>query len=426
MTAVVTGVTSEVAVKGAAARQAARRLAFTSARTRDAALHALADALVARTDDLVAANRLDLDTARDMGLSEAMVDRLLLTPQRLAGLADDVRHVAALPDPIGQTEDMRTLPNGLQLGKRRVPLGVIGVIYESRPNVTIDIASLCIKSGNAVILRGGKEAQYSNRALAQVVQAALAQTGLPAEAAQLVQSLDRAVVREMLAAREYIDLLIPRGGAELHRFAIDNAKVPVVTGGIGVVHIYVDQAANLAQALAICHNAKVQRPSVCNAVDCFLVHRAVAAQFLPRLADDLGAAGVELRVDESGQRLLAGRANVRPVTEADYGTEFLSLRAAVRVVDSLDAALDHIYQYGSGHSEAILTEDYSAALRFLNEVDAAAVLVNASTRFNDGGQFGLGAEVAISTTKLHARGPMGLRELTTYKWVVLGQGQVRE
>ena len=426
MTAVVSQATSELATKGAQARQAARRLAFTSSKTRDAALHVLADALVARVDDIVAANRLDLDAGRDMGLNEAMLDRLLLTPQRLAALADDVRHVAALPDPIGQTEDMRTLPNGLQLGKRRVPLGVIGVIYESRPNVTIDIASLCIKSGNATILRGGKEAQYSNRVLAQVTQTALAQAGLPAEAVQLVQSLDRGVVREMLAAREYIDLIIPRGGAELHRFAIDHAKVPVVTGGIGVVHIYIDQAANLEQALAICYNAKVQRPSVCNAVDCFLVHRAVAAEFLPRLAEHLGAAGVELRVDETGQRLLAGRPNVRPVTEADYGTEFLSLRAAVRVVDSLDDALDHIYQYGSGHSEAILTEDYGAAMRFLNEVDAAAVLVNASTRFNDGGQFGLGAEVAISTTKLHARGTMGLRELTTYKWVVLGQGQVRE
>ena len=426
MTAVVSQATSELAAKGAAARQAARRLAATSSKTRDAALHALANALVARQDDIVAANRLDLDTARDMGLSEAMLDRLLLTPKRLAALAEDVRHVAALPDPIGQTEEMRTLPNGLQLGKRRVPLGVIGVIYESRPNVTIDIASLCIKSGNATLLRGGKEAQYSNRALAQVTQTALAQAGLLGDAVQLVQSLDRALVREMLEAREYIDLLIPRGGADLHRFAIENAKVPVVTGGIGVVHIYIDQAAKLEQALAICYNAKVQRPSVCNAVDCFLVHSAVAAEFLPRLADHLGAAGVELRVDEMGQRLLAGRPNIRPVTEADYGTEFLSLRAAVRVVDSLDEALDHIYQYGSGHSEAILTEDYSAAMRFLNEVDAAAVLVNASTRFNDGGEFGLGAEVAISTTKLHARGPMGLRELTTYKWVVLGQGQVRE
>ena len=426
MTAVVSQATSELAAKGAAARQAARRLAFTSSKTRDAALHALADALVVRQDDIVAANRLDLDTARDMGLSDSMIDRLLLTPKRLAALADDVRHVAALPDPIGQTEDMRTLPNGLQLGKRRVPLGVIGVIYESRPNVTIDIASLCIKSGNATILRGGKEAQYSNRALAQVTQTALVEAGLPADAVQLVQSLDRALVREMLEARETMDLIIPRGGADLHRFAIENAKVPVVTGGIGVVHIYIDQAANLEQALAICHNAKVQRPSVCNAVDCFLVHRAVAADFLPRLAEQLGAAGVELRVDETGQGLLAGRPNVQPVIEADYGTEFLSLRAAVRVVDSLDEALDHIYQYGSGHSEAILTEDYSAAMRFLNEVDAAAVLVNASTRFNDGGQFGLGAEVAISTTKLHARGPMGLRELTTYKWVVLGQGQVRE
>lgn len=415
---------AELAEKGIRARAAARRLAFTSAHQRNAALEAIAAALIARQAEIIAANERDMTAARGMGVGEAMLGRLALTAKSVAALAEDVRHVAALPDPIGQTEDMRTLPNGLQVGRRRVPLGVIGVIYESRPNVTVDIAALCIKSGNAAILRGGKEAQHSNRVLAEVVNDACVEAGLPDGSLQLIQSTDRALVRDMLEARDVIDLLIPRGGADLHRFAIEHAKVPVVTGGIGVVHIYIDRAANLEQALPICVNAKVQKPSACNAADTFLVHSAVAGEFLPRLAETMQAEGVELRVDETAWDLLAGRPNVRPATADDFGCEFLALRAAVRVVATLDEALDHIARYG-GHSEAILSEDYSAAMRFLNEVDAAAVFVNASTRFNDGGQFGLGAEVAISTTKLHARGPMGLKELTSYKWVVLGQGHVR-
>ncbi|MFN8499347.1 MAG: glutamate-5-semialdehyde dehydrogenase [Anaerolineae bacterium] len=416
-------VAGEVAEKGLRARAAARRLAFTSARVRNAALHAIADALLARQDEIAEANRRDLDMARETGLSEAMLGRLKLDAKDLQGLADDVRHVATLPDPLGETE-MATLGNGLQVGKRRVPLGVIGVIYESRPNVTIDIAALCIKSGNAAILRGGKEALHSNRILAQVVGDAAVAAGLPEGSVQLIQSTDRALVRDMLEARDFIDLLIPRGGADLHRFAIENAKVPVVTGGIGVVHIYVDQAAKLGDAVEIGFNAKTQKPSACNAVDTFLVHRAVAADFLPRLADRMAGGGVELRVDAPSLAILGERPLVKAATADDYGYEFLALRASVRIVDSLDEALDHIARYG-GHSEAIITEDYSAAMRFLDEVDSAAVFVNASTRFNDGGQFGLGAEVAISTTKLHARGPMGLRELTTYKWIVLGHGDVR-
>ncbi len=423
MLAVGAQVAGEVAEKGARARAAARRLAFTSERVRNAALSAIADALVARQDEIVEANQRDLETAREMGLSEAMLGRLRLGPKDVQGLAADVRHVAALPDPLGATE-LRTLPNGLQVGKRRVPLGVIGVIYESRPNVTIDIAALCIKSGNAAILRGGKEAINSNRVLAQVVSDASVAAGLPDGSVQLIQSTDRALVREMLEARDTIDLLIPRGGADLHRFAIENAKVPVVTGGIGVVHIYVDQAAKLDDAVEIGFNAKVQKPSACNAADTFLVHRAVAAEFLPRLADRVATAGVELRVDEPSLAILGERLLVKAATPEDFGYEFLALRASVRIVDSMDEALDHIARFG-GHSEAIITEDYSAAMRFLDEVDSAAVFVNASTRFNDGGQFGLGAEVAISTTKLHARGPMGLQELTTYKWVVLGHGDVR-
>ena len=423
MLAVGTQVAGEVAEKGVRARAAARRLAFTSARVRNAALLAIADALVARQDEIAEANGRDLAAARETGLSEAMLGRLRLGPKDVQSLADDVRHVAALPDPLG-TMEMRTLPNGLQVGKRRVPLGVIGVIYESRPNVTIDIATLCIKSGNAAILRGGKEALNSNRILAQVVSDASVAAGLPDGSVQLIGSTDRALVREMLEAREYIDLLIPRGGADLHRFAVEHAKVPVVTGGIGVVHIYVDAAANLDQAVPICVNAKVQKPSACNAADTFLVHRAVADRFLPRLADAMQAEDVELRVDQAALKTLGERPNVRRATQDDFGFEFLSLRASVRVVDDLDEALDHIAAHG-GHSEAILSEDYSAVMRFLNEVDAAAVFANASTRFNDGGQFGLGAEVAISTTKLHARGPMGLKELTSYKWVVLGQGHIR-
>ena len=423
MLAVGAQVAGEVAEKGARARAAARRLAFTSERVRNAALSAIADALVARQDEIVEANQRDLETAREMGLSEAMLGRLRLGPKDVQGLAADVRHVAALPDPLGATE-LRTLPNGLQVGKRRVPLGVIGVIYESRPNVTIDIATLCIKSGNAAILRGGKEALNSNRILAQVVSDASVAAGLPDGSVQLIGSTDRALVREMLEAREYIDLLIPRGGADLHRFAIENAKVPVVTGGIGVVHIYVDESARLDDAVEIGFNAKTQKPSACNAVDTFLVHRAVAAEFLPRLADRVATAGVELRVDEPSLAILGERLLVKAATPEDFGYEFLALRASVRIVDSMDEALDHIARFG-GHSEAIITEDYSAAMRFLDEVDSAAVFVNASTRFNDGGQFGLGAEVAISTTKLHARGPMGLQELTTYKWVVLGHGDVR-
>ncbi len=423
MLAVGTQVAGEVAEKGVRARAAARRLAFTSARVRNAALLAIADALVARQDEIAEANGRDLAAARETGLSEAMLGRLRLGPKDVQSLADDVRHVAALPDPLG-TMEMRTLPNGLQVGKRRVPLGVIGVIYESRPNVTIDIATLCIKSGNAAILRGGKEALNSNRILAQVVSDASVAAGLPDGSVQLIGSTDRALVREMLEAREYIDLLIPRGGADLHRFAIENAKVPVVTGGIGVVHIYVDESARLDDAVEIGFNAKTQKPSACNAVDTFLVHRAVAAEFLPRLADRLSGAGVELRVDEPSLAILGERPLVKAATPEDFGYEFLALRASVRIVDRMDDALDHIARYG-GHSEAIITEDYSAVMRFLDEVDSAAVFVNASTRFNDGGQFGLGAEVAISTTKLHARGPMGLQELTTYKWVVLGHGDVR-
>ena len=417
---------AELREKGEKARQAARKLAFLSTAVKDAALEAIATGLETQQEEILAANEQDLADGRAAGLSEAMLDRLLLTPERLNGMASDVRRVAALPDPVGEVFEMRTLPNGLQVGKKRVPIGVLGVIYESRPNVTVDIAVLALKSGNAVILRGGKEARRSNQALARLVVDAITGVGVPEGAVQLIETPDRELVRDMLRANEYIDLIIPRGGAGLHHFAIENATIPVVTGGIGVCHTYVDRAADLQKAVEIAYNAKVQRPTVCNALDTLLVHRDVAPKFLPMIAQRWREAGVEMRCDPFALEILGSAPDVKPATDEDFGREWLSLVASVKVVNNLDEAMDHIYRYGSGHSEAIVTEDYGAAMRFLNEVDAAVVFVNASTRFTDGGQFGLGAEVAISTQRLHARGPMGLKELTTYKWIVFGTGQVRE
>jgi glutamate-5-semialdehyde dehydrogenase len=374
---------------------------------------------------ILGANDKDMDEGRANGLSEALLDRLQLTAPRLESMAKDVKSIINLPDPIGEEFDSHRLPNSLQVSKRRIPIGVIGVIYESRPNVTIDISALCLKSGNAAILRGGKECLHSNKALARAVQAGCKAAGLPAEAIQLITSPDRSLVKEMLRANEFIDMIIPRGGAALHQFAIDNATVPVITGGIGICHIYVDAAADLTKVVPIVVNAKVQRPSVCNALDTLLVHQAVAPQILPRIADAWADYNVELRCEPRALSLLEDHPAVKPAGPEDFDTEFLSLVAAVKVVDHLDEALDHIYTHGSSHTEAIITEDYGIAMRFTNEVNSAVVLVNASTRFNDGGQFGLGAEVAISTQPLHARGPMGLKELTTYKWVVFGNGQVR-
>jgi glutamate-5-semialdehyde dehydrogenase len=391
------------------------------------ALYNIADALKDREADILAANAKDLQAGRKQGLSEALLDRLMLDPSRLEGMASDVRAVAALPDPVGETFDQRTLPNGLQVGRRRVPLGVIGAIYESRPNVTVDISVLCIKSGNAVILRGGSEAIHSNTVLARVVRECIAQAGVPQDAVQFVDSPDRALVEGMLSMKEYIDLMIPRGGADFIRYVGEKAKMPVVTGGVGVCHTYVDRDADVEKAVAIAYNAKVQRPTVCNALDTLLVHSGVAPKYLPRIAKEWARAGVEMHCDRRALSILGPSEafKLKPATQEDWGMEFLSLTAAVKVVDSLEEALEHIERYGSGHSEAIITEDYSKAMRFLDDVDAAVVYVNASTRFTDGGQFGLGAEVAISTNKMHARGPMGLREMTSYKWTVLGTGQIR-
>ena len=417
----------ELEEKGRAAKTASRKLAFLSTETKNKALVNIAEALIDKKDEILAANKIDSEEAKSSGMSEAMLDRLMLSPTRLEGMAKDTKTVAALPDPTGEMFEMRTLPNGLQIGKKRVPLGVIGAIYESRPNVTIDISSLCLKSGNAIILRGGREAINSNTALAKVAKESCQQAGVPQGAIQLIESTERALVNHMLRMKGIIDLIIPRGGAGLIKLASENAAMPVLTGGIGVCHTYVDKSADLNKAVAIAYNAKVQRPTVCNALDCLLVHSQVTQAYLPSIAKEWAKAGVEMHCDKRAMALLKPIPSLRlvPATDEDWGKEFLSLKAAVKVVNSLDEALEHIEKYGSGHSEAIVTEDYSAAMRFLNEVDAACVYANASTRFTDGGQFGLGAEIGISTQKFHARGPMALKELTSYKWIILGSGQVR-
>ncbi len=417
----------ELKEKGRAAKAASRRMAYLSTEAKNQALHNVAEDLLAKKGEVLAANQIDYKEAEASGMNAAMLDRLMLSSSRLEAIAQDVLAVAALPDPVGEVFDMRTLPNGLLIGRKRVPLGVIGAIYESRPNVTIDISVLCLKSGNTVILRGGKESIRSNSALVEVVQEACRRAGVPGGAVNFIENTDRALVNHLLKMGDIIDLLIPRGGAGLIKFVTENAAMPVVSGGIGVCHTYVDKSADVAKAVAIAFNAKVQRPTVCNALDTLLVHATLAEKYLPLVAAEWAKAGVEMHCDERTLSILESNPSLKLVsaTDEDWGREFLSLVAAVKVVDSLDEALEHIERYGSGHSEAILTEEYQAAMRFLNEVDAACVYVNASTRFTDGGQFGLGAEVGISTQKMHARGPLGVKELTTYKWIIFGSGQVR-
>jgi len=417
----------ELEAKARAAKAASRKMAYLSAEVKNNALHNISNDLLAKKGGILAANQIDYQEAEASGMSAAMLDRLMLSSSRLESIAQDVLAVAALPDPVGEVFDMRTLPNGLQIGRKRVPLGVIGAIYESRPNVTIDISALCLKSGNAIILRGGKEAIHSNSALAGVVQEAATRAGVPDGAVQFVENTDRALVNRLLKMGGIIDLIIPRGGAGLIKFVTETATMPVVSGGVGVCHTYVDKSADVAKAVAIAFNAKVQRPTVCNALDSLLVHVDVAERCLPLVAAEWAKAGVEMHCDERALAILKSNPSLKlvPATDEDWGREYLSLVAAIKVVNSLDEALEHIERYGSGHSEAIVTEEYQAAMRFLNEVDAACVYVNASTRFTDGGQFGLGAEVGISTQKLHARGPLGVKELTSYKWIIFGSGQVR-
>jgi len=418
---------TELELKGEAAKIASRHMAYISTDVKNKALFNIAEDLLARTDEIMEANRIDYQAGEASGMGAAMLDRLMLSAERLEGISRDVLTVAALPDPVGDVFDMRTLPNGLQLGRKRVPLGVIGAIYESRPNVTVDISSLCLKSGNAIILRGGKEAINSSSILAHVVKEASVRAGLPDGAIGFIESIDRSVVSKMLKMNNVIDLIIPRGGAGLIEFVTQNAAMPVVSGGIGVCHTYIDSSADLDKAVAIANNAKVQRPTVCNALDTLLVHSNIAERYLPLIAAKWTEAGVEMHCDERAMAILKDNASWKAISanKNDWGREFLSLTAAIRVVDSLDQAMQHIQSYGSGHSEAIVTEEYQSAMRFLNEVDAACVYVNASTRFTDGSQFGLGAEVGISTQKMHARGPLGLKELTTYKWIIFGSGQIR-
>ncbi|WP_270195783.1 glutamate-5-semialdehyde dehydrogenase [Klebsiella pneumoniae] len=411
---------------GIAAKAASWQLALLSSREKNQVLEKIADYLEAQTDDILRANAEDLAEARANGLSEAMLDRLALTPARLSGIANDVRQVCNLADPVGQVIDGGLLDSGLRIERRRVPLGVIGVIYEARPNVTVDVASLCLKTGNAAILRGGKETWRTNAATVKVIQQALQECGLPAAAVQAIDSPDRALVGEMLKMDKYIDMLIPRGGAGLHKLCREQSTIPVITGGIGVCHIFVDETAEIAPALKIIVNAKTQRPSTCNTVETLLVHRNIADTFLPALSKQMAESGVTLHAAPSALPALQnGPAKVEPVKAEQYDDEYLSLDLNVKVVADMDEAIAHIREHGTQHSDAILTRTLRNANRFINEVDSSAVYVNASTRFTDGGQFGLGAEVAVSTQKLQARGPMGLEALTTYKWIGFGDDTIR-
>ena len=405
------------------AKTASRQLAPISSAEKNRALHLMAEQLEAQNDYLIEENKKDLDAAEKAGISEAIVDRIALNDSRVRGMAKGLREVALLPDPVREVVKMWRRPNGLQVGRMRIPLGVIAIIYEARPNVTADAAALCLKSGNAVILRGGSEAHFSNQAIGQILSEACAQTRVPREAVQIVQTKDHALVQELLQLEEYIDLVIPRGGEELIRAVVAQSKVPVIKHYKGVCHIYVDADASLEMAERICMNAKVQRPSVCNAMETLLVHQAIAPTFLPSLIAKYQTAGVEIRGCETTCALVPG---IKRAAEADWTTEYLDLILSVRVVKDMDEAIDHIERYGSEHTEAIVTTNYQRSRDFIDRVNSSAVLVNASTRFNDGGELGLGAEIGISTSKIHAFGPMGLEELTTTKFVVLGDGQIRE
>ncbi|MEX2227957.1 MAG: glutamate-5-semialdehyde dehydrogenase [Dehalococcoidia bacterium] len=416
---------SEIEAKAREAKLAARRLATASTDAKNAALNALADALIANASEIVAANDRDTARGREDGLGEGIIDRLTLNAQRIEGIANDTRNVARLPDPVGETLEMHTRPNGMMVGKIRVPFGVIGAIYENRPNVTVDIAALCLKAGSATILRGGKEALESNKVLGRIISGAVAGAGLPAGSVQVIESSDRAIVAEMLQMKEYIDLVVPRGGEELLRFVEQHATMPALIGGVGVCHTYIDRDADAEKAVRIAVNAKTRRYSICNALDTVIVHAGVVDTLLPRIADAMNEKGVELRCDDRAFEALSGKSNVVRASSDDFGKEFLALVASVKVVDSYDDAVDFIYEHGTGHSDAIVTENYSTGMRFLREVDTAVCYVNASTQFTDGAQFGMGAEIIDATQKAHARGPVGLNEICTYKWIVFGDGQIR-
>ena len=419
---------SELIELGQKAKEASRQIATLTTAKKDAALLAIADGLIARADEIIAQNEIDVAQARAGGMRESMVDRLLLNPKRIEQLAQDTRQVATLPDPVGSAIDSRLLPNGLRLTRRRIPIGVVGVIYESRPNVTIDISTLCLKTGNAVILRGSSSAFHTNRVLTQVIQTALAESGLPMGAVQYIENTDRAVVREFLRLDQYVDMIVPRGGHSLHKLCREEASVPVITGGIGICHIFVDQSADLVRALDIIENSKIQKPGACNSLDTILVHQNVAGAFIAQVAQRLAQSGVKIHAHGLAYEMLANIGPDVTVIEGqptDFDQEWLDLIVNIQIVSGVDETIAHIQRYSMEHSDSILTNDWHNAEKFVNEVNSSAVFVNASTRFNDGGQFGLGAEVAISTQKLHARGPMGLTELTTYKWICVGDGHIR-
>ena len=419
--------TTNLIEMGKNAKQAAFVLAQLSQTEKNRALQIIADQLERQTDTILAENAKDIEAARENGLTDALIDRLLLTEERLKAIANDVRHVISLADPVGKLIDGGVLDSGLKLERVRVPLGVIGTIYEARPNVTIDVAGLCLKTGNAVILRGGKETQHSNKILVDVVQDALQQAGLPKAAVQAITDPDRALVMELLKLDRYVDMIIPRGGAGLHELCKQHSTIPVIVGGIGVCHIFVEESAEQEKALVVIDNAKTQRPSTCNTVETLLVQESIAAEFLPKLAHHLSIKNVKFHADPTALSILqAVNAPVEAVQDSELRNEWLSPVLNVVVVQDLNQAVEHIREYGTQHSEAILTSSQKLAQQFVAQVDAATVYVNASTRFTDGGQFGLGAEVAVSTQKLHARGPMGLEALTTYKWVCHGDYNIRK
>lgn len=412
-----------VKAKAQAAKQAAAKLAVTSTAVKNAALLAMAAALEAQQSEILAANERDMTAAAAKGMKSSMLDRLKLTAERISGMADGLRQVAGLADPVGNVIDGKTLPNGLHITKIRVPLGVIGIIYEARPNVTADAAGLCLKSGNAVILKGGSEAMESNKTVAAILAQAAEGAGIPAGSIQLIDTSDRQAVQDLIHMNGLVDVVIPRGGAGLIQAVVRNASVPVIETGAGVCHTYVDKDADVEMAMKIAFNAKVQRPSVCNAMETLLVHKDIADKFLPMMLMMYNSSAVEIRGDEAVQEYSG---QVHPATEEDWSTEYGDLRLSVKIVDSIEEAMAHIAKYGTGHSECIVTDNYQAAQLFQYTVDAAAVYVNASTRFTDGNEFGFGAEIGISTQKLHARGPMALPELTSTKYLINGNGQVRK
>jgi len=412
-----------VKAKAQAAKQAAAKLAITSTAVKNAALLAMAAALEAQQSEILAANKRDMTAAAAKGMKSSMLDRLKLTAERISGMADGLRQVAGLADPVGNVIDGKTLPNGLHITKIRVPLGVIGIIYEARPNVTADAAGLCLKSGNAVILKGGSEAMESNKTVAAILAQAAEGAGIPAGSIQFIDTSDRQAVQDLIHMNGLVDVVIPRGGAGLIQAVVRNASVPVIETGAGVCHTYVDKDANVEMAMKIAFNAKVQRPSVCNAMETLLVHKDIADKFLPMMLMMYNSSAVEIRGDKAVQEYSG---QVHPATEEDWSTEYGDLRLSVKIVDSIEEAMAHIAKYGTGHSECIVTDNYQAAQLFQYTVDAAAVYVNASTRFTDGNEFGFGAEIGISTQKLHARGPMALPELTSTKYLINGNGQVRK